>query len=61
MGLKWLKAKALAGGSHPWAVSALLALWLSTIGNAPFWWALSQLPEMSGPRAWLGMPVCGSP
>ena len=55
MGLKWLKAKTLAGGNHPWAVSALLALWLSTIGNAPFWWALSQLPEMSGPRAWLGM------
>jgi lipid A ethanolaminephosphotransferase len=55
MGLKWLKAKVLAGGNHPWAVSALLALWLSTIGNAPFWWALSQLPEMSGLRAWLGV------
>ena len=55
MQLKWWRPGASLQGRHAWAVSGALALWLSTVGNAPFWWALWQLPEMQGARAHLGL------
>jgi len=42
-------------GRHPWIVSAVLALALSTLGNAPFWWALARLPEVNSLRAYAGL------
>ena len=53
--LKWLWPSASLQSQHPWAVSAGLALVLSTLGNAPFWWALSQLPEINSLRAYAGL------
>ncbi len=55
MFLKWLRPGAALQGLHPWVVSAGLALALSTLGNAPFWWALSQLPEINSLRAYAGL------
>ena len=40
-------------------MSLILALWLSTIGNAPLWLALLDLPESHNPRAWLGIAGFG--
>ena len=53
--LKWLKPRTFLQGRHPWVVSAGLAVALSTLGNAPFWWALSQLPEINSLRAYAGL------
>ena len=36
---------------HPTRLLAVLALWLATIGNLPFWMAIWQLPETQGLRA----------
>jgi len=44
---------------HPVAMPLILALWLSTIGNAPLWLALLDLPESHNPRAWLGIAGFG--
>ncbi len=55
MQLKWLRSSTPAQGRHPWAVSLGLALALSTLGNVPFWWALSQLPEINSLRAYAGL------
>ena len=53
--LKWLRPSAVLQGRHPWLLSAGLALALSTFGNVPFWWALSQLPEINSLRAMAGL------
>ena len=44
---------------HPVVMSLVLALWLSTVGNAPLWLTLFGLPESSHPRAWLGLAGFG--
>jgi lipid A ethanolaminephosphotransferase len=36
---------------HPTALLAVLALWLATLGNLPFWMAIWKLPETQGLRA----------
>ena len=36
---------------HPTALLMVLALWLGTVGNFPFWMALWKLPETQGFRA----------
>jgi lipid A ethanolaminephosphotransferase len=53
--LKWLLASVPAQGRHPWSASLGLALALSTVGNVPFWWALSRLPEINSLRAYAGL------
>ncbi|MEZ7848822.1 MAG: phosphoethanolamine--lipid A transferase [Polaromonas sp.] len=58
MSLNWLnglRPGASLQGRHPWLVSAVLALALSTLGNAPFWWALARLPEVDSLRAYAGL------
>ena len=58
MPLNWfykLLPGAALQGRHPWLVSAALALLLSTLGNAPFWWALAKLPEVNNLRAYVGL------
>ena len=55
MQLKWSRSSIPAQGRHPWVVSLGLALALSTLGNVPFWWALSQLPEINSLRAYAGL------
>ncbi|MFZ3160004.1 MAG: phosphoethanolamine--lipid A transferase [Rhodoferax sp.] len=44
---------------HPVVMSLILALWLSTLGNAPLWLTLLGLPESHNPRAWLGIAGFG--
>ncbi|WP_296160683.1 phosphoethanolamine--lipid A transferase [Rhodoferax sp.] len=44
---------------HPVLMSLVLALWLSTVGNAPLWMAMLGLPESNTPRAWLGVAGFG--
>jgi lipid A ethanolaminephosphotransferase len=53
--LNWLRPSASSQGRHPWLVSAGLAVALSTLGNAPFWWALAHLPEVNNLRAYAGL------
>jgi len=53
--LKWLRASVPAQGRHPWSASLGLALALGTVGNVPFWWALSRLPEINSLRAYAGL------
>ncbi len=36
---------------HPTSLLAVLALWLATVGNLPFWMAIWKLPETQGWRA----------
>ncbi|MGB4359150.1 MAG: phosphoethanolamine--lipid A transferase [Rhodoferax sp.] len=40
---------------HPLLMSLVLALWLSTVGNAPLWFTMLDLPESNHPGGWLGM------
>lgn len=40
-------------------MSLILALWLSTVGNAPLWLAMLGLPESNHPGAWLGIAGFG--
>ena len=40
-------------------MSLILALWLSTVGNAPLWLAMLGLPESNYPGAWLGIAGFG--
>lgn len=40
---------------HPTALLMVLALWLGTVGNFPFWMALWKLPETQGFRALITM------
>jgi lipid A ethanolaminephosphotransferase len=44
---------------HPVLLSLILALWLSTIGNAPLWLTLLELPESNHPGGWIGMAGFG--
>lgn len=40
-------------------MSLILALWLSTVGNAPLWLAMLGLPESNHPGAWFGIAGFG--
>ena len=42
---------------HPTSLLAVLALWLATIGNLPFWMAIWKLPETQG---WGALATMGS-
>jgi lipid A ethanolaminephosphotransferase len=52
-------ATALASRStsawHPTHLLLLLTLWISTLGNLPFWLALWRLPELNSTRAAMGV------
>ena len=42
---------------HPTSLLAVLAIWLATIGNLPFWMAIWKLPETQG---WGALVTMGS-
>jgi len=44
---------------HPVAMVAVLALWLTTVGNLPLWWALVRLPDMQL-GAWRSLALFGA-
>lgn len=44
---------------HPLFMSLVLALWLSTVGNAPLWFTMLDLPESNHPGGWLGIAGLG--